>query len=111
MKNRAIQLIDDNDAGTVGDMKVSLVHDDAGKILSGFVIGDTLYQNMAMLLMGNPGENKQFPTLGVGLPDSLLSEDLLEFRHKIRKEFPKDGLKILELEMYDLNNIKINATY
>jgi hypothetical protein len=110
-KDFAIQLIDNNDNGTIGDLKVSPVLDGDGKILSGLVVGPTLEQNMAMILMSSAGENKQYPTLGVGMSEAILDEDLLEMRHKIDREFAKDGLKVTELELYDLKNIKIKANY
>lgn len=111
MKDLAIQLKDTSTSGSVTDLKIVPVHDSDGKILSGLVVGDTLQQNMALILMAQPGEIKQYPTMGVGFADALLGSDLLSYRHKIRQQFGKDGLKVTQLELYNLNNITIKAKY
>lgn len=111
-KGIAIQLNDASDEGELFDLKVQVVYDDEGKILSGLSIGQTTEQNEAIILVMQPGENKEFPTLGVGLADCLLdNSDLLAFRHSIRKNFAMDGLNITRLELYDVNKIDIKATY
>ena len=96
MKGNAIQLNDVTDSGT---------------ICSGLVVGPTTEQNKAILLIIQPGELKERPTIGVGFNDILLGDDLLEYRHKIRKNFAADGLKITELNLYKLDDISIKATY
>lgn len=111
MKGTAIQLIDNPDYGNIGDLKVLPVRDGNNLIISGLCVDSTLEQNKALILMANAGEIKQYPTLGVGLSDAILGEDLLEYRHKIRKEFAKDGLKVTELELYNNKNISIKAKY
>lgn len=112
MKDFAIQLVDHNDNGNIMDIKVDPVYDTEGKILSGLVIGNTLMQNKALILMSNSGEIKSSPTIGVGLGDATLGQgDLLQFRHKIRKDFASDGLKIITLDLYNVNNINIEAIY
>lgn len=111
-KGTAIQLNDVTDTGELFDLKVQPVYDQEGKILSGLTIGATTEQNKAMILVIQPGENKEFPTLGVGLADCLLdNSDLLAFRHAIRRNFAMDGLNITRLELYNVNNIDIKATY
>ena len=111
MKDHAIQMIDNADQGTVLDLKIQPVRDQDGKILQGVVIGNTLEQNKAFLLLGHPNDFKGNPTLGVGIEDILLSTDLLEYRHKIREQFARDGLKITNLDLYSLEKIKIEAHY
>ena len=113
MKDFAIQLVDHNDEGNVMDIKVDPVYDNQGKILQGLVIGPTLKQNTALILMCNPGEFKNAPTIGVGLGDATLDEggDLLSYRHAIRKNFASDGLQISDLKLYNINDIKIEAQY
>lgn len=111
MKDRAIQYIDHSDEGELLDVKINPQHDAEGKIISGFVIGSTLEQNKALILIAQPGDFKANPTLGVGFEDILLSGDLLKYRHKIREQFKKDGLKVTQLKLYNLDNIKIEAAY
>lgn len=111
MKDNAIQLVGEGDVGTVGDLKIDLKYDDQNKIVSGLSIGNTLNQNMALLLIAEPGELKEYPTRGAGFKSQLLGEDLLASRHAIRENFEWDGLKIEELEVYDTKNIKIQAYY
>lgn len=108
MKDFAIQL---NDSGDIGDVKIEVVRDQNNMITQGIVIGNTLQQNKAMILIGYPGCFKQYPTLGVGLADALLGDDLLAYRHLIRREFAKDGLKITQLDLYENKEIVIEANY
>ncbi len=111
MKDRAIQFIDNADEGTILDLKIDSIRDIDGKIVSGVVIGNTLQQNKAFILLAQPNDFKANPTLGVGIEDLLLSSDLLEYRHKIRSHFAQDGLTITELDLYSIERIKIEANY
>ena len=113
MKDFGIQLIDSFDQGTPLDLKIDVKYDSNGKIISGICLGNTLNQNKALLLMMEAGENKAHPTMGVGLASVINgdNEDLLAARHTIRRNFQLDGLKIQELDLYDVNNIRIKAAY
>lgn len=110
-KNIGIQVIDNTDEGTVLDLKINPVRNADNKIVRGLVIGHTLEQNKAFILIGQPNDFKSHPTLGVGFEDNLLGEDLLEYRHKIREHFAKDGLKVTQLDLYNLEGVKIEAHY
>lgn len=111
MKGFALQLNDNSDNSELCDLKIDVQRDGSGKITSGVVIGSTLEQNKALLLILQPGELKERPTIGVGLNDILLGEDLLTYRHKIRRNFLADGLTITELNLYKPENISIKAHY
>lgn len=111
MKSIGIQFNDNNDSSDVLDLKINVVRDSAGKIVSGLVVGDTLEQNKAIILIAHQGELKATPDLGVGLGDILLSSDYLEYRHKIREHFAKDGLVIETLDLYENKPFKIVANY
>lgn len=111
MKAIGIQLIDDNDQGDVLDLKINVIRDSAGMIVSGLVVGNTLEQNKAIILIAHQGELKANPDLGVGLGDLLNSSDYLEFRHLIREHFAKDGLVVETLDLYENKPIKIIANY
>jgi hypothetical protein len=111
MKSIGIQLTDNNDSGDVLDLKINVVRDSAGKIVSGLVIGNTLEQNKAIILIAHEGQLKGNPDVGVGIGDIALSSDYLEYRHKIREHFAKDGLLIETLDLYENKPIKILANY
>jgi hypothetical protein len=111
MKSIGIQYNDNNDNGEVLDLKVSVVRDASGKIMAGLVIGNTLEQNKASILIAHQGEFKFNPDLGVGLGDIALSSDYLEYRHKIRENFTKDGLVVETLDLFENKPLKIIANY
>ncbi|KMQ70246.1 hypothetical protein [Chryseobacterium koreense] len=93
------------------DLDVQVMHDQNGKIISGLVLGPTLYQNLACLLMAEPGDFKLSPDLGVGLRNALLDEDLLRYRHAVKEQAAKDGIFIKHLNLYNLKNYSIEAEY
>ncbi|WP_435138924.1 hypothetical protein [Formosa sp. A9] len=110
-KDIGIQVIDNTDQGDVLDLKVQVKRDADIKITTGLVVGHTLEQNKAFLLIGQPNDFKEQPTLGIGFNDNLLDDELLEYRHKIRDQFSRDGLKIKKLELYNINKVQIEAYY
>ena len=111
MKSKAtgIQYIDNQDQGEIFDLKIDVVRDENGQILSGLVFGSTQHQNEASILIARKGEYKLNPLLGVGIGDALLGENLLEYRHKIREHFASDGLNVKHLDFYNLKNFSIDA--
>lgn len=111
MKGFGIQLNDNTDQGQVMDLKVDPVRDEFGLIKSGLVLGQTLQQNKAMILIAQPNDFKFMPMLGVGIEDIVLTDDLLEYRHRVREQFALDGLKINKLDLYNTNQIQILAEY
>lgn len=111
MKDKGIQLIDNNDDGVIMDLKIIPVRGLDNKITSGFVIGQTIEQNIALMLMAHQGELKFRPDLGVGIQDITLSEDYLIYRHRIREHLKKDNLIVLELDLFENRPFKINAEY
>ncbi|BFM42668.1 hypothetical protein CFS9_13090 [Flavobacterium sp. CFS9] len=111
MKDRGIQLIDNNDQGTVMDLKIVPVRNTDNKIVRGLVTGKTLEQNIAIMLMSHQGELKFRPDLGVGIQDIALSEDYLVFRHRIREHLKKDNLIVTKLDLFENKPFKIEAEY
>ena len=73
------------------DLDIKVVKDRSGKILSGLTIGDILHQNQAMILNLNKGELKENPSVGVGLPDLLMNQDILALRREIQQQLEMDG--------------------
>lgn len=110
-KGRGIQLNDNNDSGEVLDVKINPVRDAEGKIVNGFVVGPTLEQNKALILISGQGEMKLSPQIGVGIEGALLADDFLEYRHRIRKHFAMDGLNVTRLDMYMNKNFRVDANY
>ncbi|WP_234111466.1 hypothetical protein [Chryseobacterium sp. R2A-55] len=109
-KDTGIQFIDSTDLSRY-DLKIKVVKDEFGMIVSGFVIGKTLEQNMASILIAEPGDFKGDLTLGVGLRSALLDEDLLKYRHAIKEHFAMDGINVKHLDLYNLQKFSIDAEY
>lgn len=108
-KDFGIQYISKNDGVFALDVQV---HKDlSGKITSGLVLGNTLQQNMASILIAEPGDFKNNLSLGVGIRSVLLDEDLLTYRHQIKEQFGKDGLYVKHLDLYNLKKFSIDAEY
>lgn len=110
-KDKGIQLNDNISEGQILDLKVEVKRDSLGKITQGLVIGNTLQQNQALILITQPGENKFNPDLGVGIADMLLDHDYLNYRHRIREHYAKDGLKVTHLDLYENKPLRIDANY
>lgn len=103
-KNRGILLNEH------ADLMVQVKRDSAGKITQGLVAGDITEQNMAIILKVQPGEIKEFPLVGVGIDNMLLTKNELQFEHKIREQLIADGYTIESLNLKN-KNIYIKAKY
>lgn len=110
-KAKGLQLNDNTTTGEILDLKIEVVKDAEGKIKSGLIVGNTLQQNQALILITQPGENKFNPDLGVGIADMLLDHDYLNYRHRIREHYAKDGLKVTHLDLYENKPLRIDANY
>lgn len=108
-KDFGIQYISKNDG--VFALDVTVQRDVSGRIISGLVLGNTLQQNMASILIASPGDLKNNLSLGVGIRAALLDEDLLPYRHQIKEQFAKDGLYVKHLDLYNLKKFSIDAEY
>ncbi|MDR3286869.1 MAG: hypothetical protein LBT27_05460 [Prevotellaceae bacterium] len=104
MKNVGIQI------GEEYDIAVKVRYDAAGKIISGFVIGDVTLQNQQCLLLAEKGEIKEYPLLGVGIKNYLDDDGVENLTRAIRTEFVKDGIKVNKIS-FENSNIKIDAKY
>lgn len=93
------------------DLDIKVKRDSSGRIISGLVLGGTLQQNMACILIAEPGDFKENLSLGVGIRNALLDEDLLPYRHQIKEQFANDGLYVSSLDFYDISKFKIDAEY
>jgi hypothetical protein len=111
MKDRAIQLTDGTNELQGIDLRIEVARDSDGLITQGMVIGNTMNQNQALILVSNPGEFKFSPTLGVAIDGLLLDHDFLRFRHRIRDHFKKDGLKTESIQLAENKPLIIQASY
>lgn len=64
-----------------------------------FVVGDTTYQNKALLLTLEKGELRESVAVGVGIEKYLLGSDEQLLETEIRKQFSLDGLTIESLSV------------
>lgn len=110
-KAKGLQLNDNTSTGEILDLKIEVIKDAEGKITSGLIVGNTLQQNQALILITQPGENKFNPDLGVGIADMLLDHDYLNYRHRIREHYAKDGLIVTHLDLYENKPLRIDANY
>lgn len=109
MKGIGIQFTDGNQEAF--DLKIEVQRDSNGLITQGLVVGDTMNQNQALILIANPGEFKFNPTIGVAIDELLLGNDFLRFRHRIREHFEKDGLIVNSIQLSEGKPLKIEASY
>ncbi len=73
-------------------------------------IGNTLYQNQYLILGSQPGEWKEFPTLGAGIADLALDHDLSGWTAKIKSQLEKDEMKVKQV-VFENGKLHIEATY
>ena len=112
MKSKATGIQYNNSSdGLVYDLKIDVKKDGSGKIISGLVIGTTLEQNMASIMIARQGDLKRNLDIGVDFRSALLDADLLEYRHQIKEQFAKDGLNVKHLDLYNIEKFSIDAGY
>ena len=76
------------------------------------VIGESTRQHQQLLLLTQKGENREFPTTGVGLKNWTLDENPGDLNGEIKKEFEKDGMKVLQVKTTsNLSNMHLEAVY
>ena len=104
MKNTGIQLTNDC------ELAISVQRDTGGLIISGILVGNTLYQNQYLILKAQKGEIKEFPTLGCGIDDLANDDDLNAWQKLIREEMDKDGMQVNKLTI-DESGMTLEANY
>ena len=92
------------------DLDIKVVQDEAGRIVSGLVVGDILHQNQALILVFHKGDLKDDVSVGVGIDRMLLDNDRLTWTREIREQLEMDGQKVDEV-VVDNTSIKIKASY
>lgn len=93
MRNIGIQI--DNDY----NVTISVKRDESGLIETGFSIGQTKEQNMAMILLMHKGELKAEPMFGVGIEDMCNDNDAGAWKREITNMLAKDAMKVTKLNI------------
>lgn len=70
-------------------------------------LGNTLQQNLYLILVSYQGEWKSAPTLGVGIESAVGDHDVSAWRADIREHLKRDGLTVGTVE-YDTLSEKLN---
>ena len=110
-KDTGIQLNDHLSDNAQMDIKLDIQRDSSGRITHGMVVGSTLHQNQALILITRKGEWKFRPDLGVGIEDAILDDELLNYRHSIKEELVKDGMTVRKLVFYEGKPFELKADY
>lgn len=92
------------------DLDIKVVKDSSGKIESGLLLADTLSQNQALILQLHKGELKDDVSVGVGIADMLLDDDVLGWRSEIREQMEMDGQAVNSVEITS-DGIVIDSKY
>lgn len=111
MRGVAIQLNDGDGSNAALDLKFNVQRDASGKIISGLSIGDTVNQNQFLLLNMNHGELKEYPTVGVGVRDYILSEEFASLPSAVQESFTADRFKVDEVRIDKQQNLILKAHY
>jgi hypothetical protein len=61
-------------------------------------------------LLTEKGEWKEDPRVGVGSQNWLLDETSGEYRSEVKRQFERDGMKVLKLSG-NVNNLIVEAAY
>lgn len=93
------------------DVQVKPVRGSSGKITSGLVIDQTLFQNQALILICHAGEITEQPQLGVGIEDMLLDYDYPEWRRNIRLAMEMDRQRVNDVVFTKNERLAIDARY
>ena len=75
-----------------------------------FVTGESTRQHQQILLIVEKGELKEFPTQGVGTQSWLLDDTAGDYNAEVKREFERDGMKVLKVKG-DITNLEIEAVY
>lgn len=95
-----------------GDLQVNSARDALGLIAQGLEVGDTTYQNQAIILQANKGEFKEYPMLGVGISGMANDHETTGWKREIALQLEADGMRVNDVNI-DITNSKllIDAEY
>jgi hypothetical protein len=63
------------------------------------VLGETIYQNLAVIIEMHQGESKASPMLGVGIGDYLNENEVYSLRHSIRENAKSDNVRLTTMNI------------
>ena len=89
---------------------IDVKRDASGRISQGLVVGDTLRQNQALILVLHQGELKEWPAVGCGIMDMLLDNDPIYWRSLVREQLEMDGQTVRKVKI-TTTGISIDADY
>lgn len=76
-----------------------------------WAVGESTRQHQALILLCEPGANREFPTRGIGLAGRLLEDQGYgALVADIKREFEADGMKV-ELVKVSGGNIQVEGQY
>lgn len=76
-----------------------------------FLLGESSSQHQQHILLADKGEYKQFPELGVGILNMLLSEDATAFLIEAKRNFEYDRMQVNEIKFTNENTLIVEAVY
>lgn len=89
--------------------------DDSGDIrVSGGSVsmGDTIAQNIYLIIVSQPGDIKERPLMGAGISDMVGSNEVTGWKRRIREQLRKDGLNVKSLDISSDGEIRrLEADY
>lgn len=89
--------------------------DDSGDIrVSGGSVsmGDTIAQNIYLIIVSQPGDIKERPLMGAGIADIVGSNEVTGWKRRIREQLRKDGLNVKSLDISSDGEIRrLEADY
>ncbi|MDR0603588.1 MAG: hypothetical protein LBG80_04705 [Bacteroidales bacterium] len=92
------------------ELEIKVRRDKDGIIVSGLSIGDTTYQNQALILICQKGELKSSPLTGVGINDICNDNQFTLWKREIIEQLEADGQTIYKLQL-DSKGMKLDAKY
>lgn len=99
------------DPGT-GDLQIDNERNAQGLIARGLEIGETTWQNQAIILQAAKGEFKEFPLFGAGITDMTGDHDTAGWKREIMLQLEADGMSVNEVQIDMINNkLTIDAEY
>lgn len=75
-------------------------------------LGDTMAQNEYLLIVSQPGEIKEHPSVGAGMSDMVGGTSSSEAKRRIRESLRADGMTVRAIDMTDGGAIRrLEAAY
>lgn len=92
------------------DVQLSVERNSSGLITKGITVGNTLYQNQALILQAAKGEYKENPTLGVGISAMVCDDDITGWKREIALQLEADSMRVEKVDI-TAQKLVINAEY